>query len=385
MRKIALVNQKGGCGKTTTAVNLAASLAALDRPVLLIDLDPQGHSTLALGTSDRSGGVTLFDLLCGEKADQLSIGETTVPVYECLDLVPSDFALSTAEQRLLDLPLREERLRRKIEELTQPYDFIIIDCPPNLGILTINALVAANEVIVPLDPGIYSLQGLTALEKTLTVLRDRLGHSVEERIVPNRIDRRIKYHRRFIGDLCDRYPDEILPVAIRRSVKVTEAASRGRPVLHTARRSGVAEDFKRLAAEVIGEDFDEMADEFRLRPVEALPVEFTLERPGARMVSVAGTFNNWKPDKTFLVGPDETGKWHTSIQLTPGEYEYRFIVDGEWMPDPRNPDSVASPVGGRNSLVRVDVPRPQPAEESVPLPSSSPRITGQEEVTDYHG
>jgi chromosome partitioning protein len=386
MRRLALVNQKGGCGKTTTAVNLAASLASVKHSVLLIDLDPQGHSTLALGGICRGRrGKSVFDLLYGEEADDLGIDQVAFPVYAHLDLVPSDITLSTAEQRLASLPGREERLRRKIEALTRPYEFIIIDCPPNLGILTVNALLAVKEVIVPVDPGIYSLQGLIALERTLGVLRDRLGHRLERRILPTQVDRRIKYHRRFIETLRDRYPDQTSQVAIRRSVKVTEAATRGRPVLGTASTSGIAEDFKRLAAEVLAQDFEQLAPEFRLRPARSKRVRFRLERPGARAVSVAGSFNNWRANVTFLKGPDEKGSWRASVKLPAGEYEYRFIVDGEWLPDPVNPEFVLSPFGGRNSLVRVDIPRREEPERKKTHPGPQAAEPRREEAREYRG
>jgi chromosome partitioning protein len=383
MRRIALANQKGGCGKTTTAVNLAASLAALNHPVLLIDLDPQGHSTLALGRGAQEGRLTLFDLLCEESSESVGIEDVALPIYDCLDLVPSDVTLFMADQRLADLPGREERLREKIDGLNYPYEYVLVDCPPNLGILTINALLAAGEVIIPVDPGAYSLHGLASLERTLNVLRDRLEHSMEKRILPVRIDRRINYHRRFIEYLHDKYAGEVFDATIRRSVKVTEAAARGRPLIRTARTSGVAEDFCRLAAEVAHREIRLETTRPRLQPVRPVPIKFALERPEASSVSVAGTFNNWDPGEAFLKGPGKTGMWRTSIRLRPGEYQYRFVVDGEWMTDPENPEWVPSPFGGRNSIVRVDIPRPKNPRESrvssVPPPDTAGREKGAED------
>jgi len=384
MRRIALVNQKGGCGKTTVAVNLAACLASRGRSILLIDLDPQGHSTIALGGTTGTSGGSAYDLLCGEGAESVGIEQVALPVFERLDVVGSDLTLSTAEQRLADVPGREERLRRKLEGLTRSYDFVIIDCPPNLGILTINALLAAKEVLIPVEPSAYSLHGLAALERTLAVLRDRAGHEVQKRILPNLIDHRIAYHRRFLEDLQRRYANEISGAVIRRSVKVTEAAAKGRPVTASAGTRGVADDFRRLGAEILGEDRAEAFTETRLRPVRAVPVRFALERPGARWVSVAGSFNNWRPDRTFLAGPDETGKWSASVRLRPGEYEYRFIADGEWVTDPLNPTSVPSPMGSLNSLVRVDVPRARRSQGATSTHAGKAAPPRQEEASPGH-
>jgi len=382
MRRIALANQKGGCGKTTTAVNLAASLAALNHPVLLIDLDPQGHSTLGLGKTALERGPTLFDVLCADSTGSVGIEDVLLPVYDCFDLAPSDVSLFMADQRLADLPGREERLREKIDGLTRPYDYVLVDCPPNLGILTINALLAVGEVIVPVDPGSYSLHGLTSLERTLNVLRDHLEHPVEKGILPVRIDRRIKYHRRFIEDLHKKYAGEVFDATIRRSVKVTEAAARGCPLIRTSRTSGVAGDFHRLAAEVAHQGVEPETARLRLQPVRPIPTKFALERPEASSVSVAGTFNNWRPEEASLKGPGKTGKWQTSIRLRPGEYQYRFVVDGQWISDPGNPESVPSPFGGRNSVVRVDIPRPKLTPESRVSSVSLPDTAGREKAAE---
>jgi chromosome partitioning protein len=184
MRTIAVVNQKGGCGKTITAINLSAFLALAGRRVLLVDMDPQGHSTLGLSAGGVEFARTLYDVLLSDtRRPQTTIGDITHPVSENLGLAPSDILLSAVPEALAGLPGRENVLTRALTELRDPYDYIIVDCPPNVGLLTFNALKACTEALIPMDPSFFSLHGIGKLLETFDLLEQETGHRISARVL----------------------------------------------------------------------------------------------------------------------------------------------------------------------------------------------------------
>jgi chromosome partitioning protein len=354
MRTIAIVNQKGGCAKTTTAVNLAGCLAHDGARVLVIDLDPQAHASLALGVDPESLDENLYEVLADEGGAE-RLAEVVVPAGERLHVAPSGIVLSALEQKLAQdrADSRTTRLARALDALVEPYDYAIIDCPPNVGLLTFNALRAAQEVIVPVEASHFAMHGVQKLLETITLLSERLGIAPEIRILPTLYDGRTRFARETLAEMRERFGDACFDTVIRNSIKLREAARRGLPVVLVAPSSNGAADHAALAAEVAAR----APVRLEAAPV-AEPREIVVEfrDAGANDVRIAGDFNGWVPDRGVVSSTrqeDGARVWRKVLHLQPGTYAYRYVVDGEWREDPTNPERVPTPAGPRNSLLVV--------------------------------
>ena len=249
-RIIAMCNQKGGVGKTTTTINLGASLAELGRKVLLVDFDPQGSLTVGLGVNPYDITTSVYNLVMdrGVTLDDVVV-KTGVPG---LDLVPSNIDLSAAEVQLVSEVAREQVLSRALAPAVEQYDFVIIDCQPSLGLLTVNALTAAHGVIVPMEAEFFALRGVAMLVETIQKVQDRLNPELEiDGLVATMFDARTVHSREVVARLVEAFEDKVFHTAIHRTVRFPETTVAGEPITTFASSSGGAYSYRQLAKEVL--------------------------------------------------------------------------------------------------------------------------------------
>lgn len=386
MRIISITNQKGGCGKTTTAINLAASLAINKRRVLLIDLDPQAHATLGLNVKAEASIYNVLSKLTNKKA---SLENIIKNVGENFDIAPSSIVLSTLEQELAGEIGRESRLRETINDFRGKYDYILIDCPPNLGILTINAIRAAKEIIIPVEASRFSLEGLSQLTGIVNLVKDRLGHNVNFNVLVTNFDSRLRHSFKMLEKIKSSFKNMMFDTIVHVNVKLKEAQNEGTFVLNFDKYCRGAKDYYSLAREIITREEGPMpmpevpqAKERKeepkaVKPVavkpamvttkalekkmneilkEELPrmieVSFEVFAPEAREVFVAGDFNNWTVGDKSKMEMKE-GTWRKKMNLSSGKYHYRFVIDGAWTEDANNPLKEMNPYGQMDSLLEV--------------------------------
>lgn len=248
-RVLAIANQKGGVGKTTTSVNLAASLKVTRKNVLLIDLDPQGNATMGSGVDKSQLNLSVYDLLC----EDAKFDDVMIRLEEAeYDLLPSNTDLVAAEVGLLNVEDREFKLRQIIDAVRHDYDYIVIDCPPSLNMLTINAMVAADGVVIPMQCEYYALEGLSALMETITTIRDRLNPGLKiEGILRTMYDPRNKLTTEVNGQLFNYFGDAVYRTVVPRNIRLAEAPSYGKPVIKYDRSSRGAIAYLALAGELL--------------------------------------------------------------------------------------------------------------------------------------
>ena len=248
-RTIVIANQKGGVGKTTTSINLSASLAELGKKVLVVDMDPQGNTTSGLGVEKENLEETVYELLLGEiQIEDCLIREK----FENLSIIPSNINLAGAEIELIDVENKQYLLKNALDQIREDYDFILIDCPPSLNMLTINAMCAGNTILVPIQCEYYALEGLTQLMHTIDLVKERLNPKLEiEGVVFTMYDARTNLSLQVVENVKANLHQNIYKSIIPRNVRLAEAPSYGMPITLYDSKSTGAECYKLLAEEVI--------------------------------------------------------------------------------------------------------------------------------------
>ena len=272
MRIIAIINQKGGCGKTTTSINLAACLARLGQKTLLVDMDPQGHCGVGLAVPEDQIERTIYDTLI-EEADgkPATISEVVWQIASDFDLAPSNIKLAGFEQVFAGRTGREDRLSKSLATAKANYKWAILDCPPSVGLITFNALRACDEVIVPVETGFFSLHGLAKMMETLELMKERCSKDILIRVLPTLYDTRTKLAREVLSELRTKFRDYLMDSTVNFNTKLKEAASFGQPITEYDPGSRGYKDFVNLARELMGHrpvDVEVQPNEQLSRPAE---------------------------------------------------------------------------------------------------------------------
>ena len=274
-------------------------------------------------------------------------------VSEGLEIVPSSVVLSAVDQELAGAPGREERLLSKLETMNGRYDFAVVDCPPNVGLLTFNAIVACTEALVVLEPSYYALHGAEKVIETVRLVREQLHLRKRIRLLMNLYDRRTRFNKELLSSVRKRFRSGLLETVIRRTIRVKEAAESGIPVCRYDPHCTASKDFVHLAEELIGQESELAVDDFEavtaVRERDAVvgtpewyfahpgPQQvgdktlFSVRAPYADEVLLVGTFNQWNPEKGFTLSRKVSGLWATSVKLPEGRHLYKFVIDGNWV------------------------------------------------------
>ncbi|MDD5166864.1 MAG: AAA family ATPase [Candidatus Omnitrophica bacterium] len=374
MRIISITNQKGGCGKTTTAINLAAALSINNKKVLLIDLDPQSHGTLGLNIKADFSIYNVLSKLTPKKAKLQDIIQS---VSENFDIAPSSIILSTLEQELAGEIGRESRLCETLSNFKANYDYVLIDCPPNLGILTINAIRASNEIIVPVEASRFSIEGLGQLIDIVSLVRERLEHDVSYKVLVTNFDSRLRHSFKLLDRIKTNFKGKLFDTIIHVNVKLKEAQNQGTHVFGFDKYCRGAKDYFSLARELVtreekpiitssekwivskeqttvsAEKLQEKMEEILKEKMPQLSeIVLSISAPQASQVHVTGDFNGWKiSDDTRM--EHVNGSWNKKLNLKGGKYRYRFVVDGQWIEDPNNLAKEMNPYGQMDSLLEI--------------------------------
>ncbi len=375
MKTVAIANQKGGCGKTTTAINLSAALGASGRGVLLIDLDPQAHATFGLRGKIPATDKSVYYVLTDNPERKRSLDSCIASVSPNFDVVPSNIQLSTLEPELKDREDAVSGLYRVLSACPFTYEYIIIDCPPSLGFLTFNALRAVDQVIVPIDMSAFTLMGVGKLLGMIELIQMKFGHAPRVKALATLFDKRTNYSHSVLDEIMCFFGDQMLQTVIRLNVTLKRAASEGVSVIDFDKTSNGAKDYTALSEELLG-----LADAVDVRePVSSFvpiperretivpvregvessfapdmrEVTFTIDAKAAKDIYIVGDFNNWKTTDESRFTQQENGCWEKRMGLPHGRYRYKFLVDGAWMLDSQNPEFEPNIFGSFDSIMRI--------------------------------
>ncbi len=353
MQIIAVANQKGGCGKTTTAINLAAAMAVNGKKVLLVDLDPQSHASVGLNVKSD---LTIYNVLSKLTPHKVTIHNIIRKVHENLYLAPSSIVLSTLEQELADEIGREACLYDVLKS-NKEFDYIFIDCPPNLGILTVNAIAASDRVVIPVEPSRFAIEGVHQLVSIINLINERLKKDVSYNVLVTIFDSRLRHCFDVLQKMKSTFKDSLFSTIIHINVSLKEAQAYGSDIFGFDKYSRGAKDYFSLSREIISKEvgIEVITQAKRIIKEESARIKrvvFTLNMPSAREVFLVGEFNNWIADEKSRLD-NVNGVWTKECSLDKGNYRYRFIVDGEWIADPDNAVKESNPYGDVDSILTV--------------------------------
>ena len=294
MRIISIANQKGGCGKTTTAINLSACLAHLQRKVLLIDMDPQGHSSMGLDVDASRLEKTIFDVIGYLDHAEARLDDIVLEVSKDFHIAPSNISLSIFEQHLSGIDGRENRLKEAIESSHRNYDYIIIDCPPSLGLLTFNSLIASTEVIVPIEMSLFSIHGISRLVKIIGLVEEKTGHKVLINIIATMYDKRTKISNEVFQNIKTNFNESMFRTVIHSNVTLKEAASFGKSIVEYTKKARGFIDYMALSKEVTAQEkvlgVRLLKDTKPLDAAKKVKQQFVFHAPEATSVKIVGNF-----------------------------------------------------------------------------------------------
>ena len=391
MRTIAVVNQKGGCGKTTVSINLASALADLGKKVLLVDMDSQSHCAVGLAVPEEQIEQSIYDVLISKsRGEPMRLSEILWQIGDRLELAPASIDLSAFEQQMAGVAERECCLKTVLEDVQNDYDFAVIDCPPAVSLLTFNALRAATDVIVPVETGYFALHGLSKQLETLSVLCDRCQQEVSVRVLASMYDIRTKMAREILAELRSHFSDRMFKTVVNFNTKIKEAASFGQPISEYDPASKGQQDFRTLAQEVIG--VQEQAHSKSKRLVDSLANQ--LESIGASANQLLRTTSPKaeapkpeapKPEAPKPVTPSldviEPGRAEDVLEET----EARQPEPLEVVTTPEPVPAVAASVPPQIPIVAVETPVPaQPEPVAEETPAIEPKAIDAR-LSEYYG
>ncbi|MCM8786497.1 MAG: AAA family ATPase [Candidatus Omnitrophica bacterium] len=337
MKTIAIVNQKGGCGKTTIAINLSAALVKKNYKVLLVDLDPQAHATYSLGANANLSITDIMEAIAENK--QLSCEDILKSLWENFYIIPSSIGLASLEHRLINKENKLALLSSLLKNILN-FDYCILDCPPNLGLLTLNALWTSQYAIIPLSMCDYSLRGVEILKNIILMIKEQQNSCPITFYLLNGVDKRYKFVENFITKAKLQLNTLLLDTQIRTNIHLREAASSGKSIFQYKPDSRGAQDFYTLAEEV-----EKITSQSNW-------VSLFLKDNSFSEVYVAGDFNNWNKDQKYRLS--KIGDiWSINLALDKGKYCYKFVNQESWFSDPHNNLTETDPFGGKNSVLII--------------------------------
>ncbi|MDP8257908.1 MAG: AAA family ATPase [Candidatus Aadella gelida] len=347
MKIISIANQKGGCGKTTLAVNVAATLANMGKQTLLIDLDPQAHATFALGYNEKaSGRKTSYDIFRASfDKTEVSFEDIVINDRDHLSFIPANMMLSAAEINLGGVNGAAAILYRTLSDpYFNKYEYVVVDSPPSFGFLTLNSMYAADMMLVPIDLSYFSFNGINSVYRVSSLLKNETGRDPSIFFVLNIFDKRSKFARKLEEEAKKRLGPYLLTSKIRASVRLREAASLGKTIFEHDIKSSASSDFYNLTGELL---------KSKDKDIKVALKEFSLHAPKAGSVYVLGDFNGWKKSEATRLTKLESGDWAAHFTLDRGRYRYKFLVDNEWISDPNNVNSEHNVFGTADSVLEV--------------------------------